>query len=80
MNVLFTILFKEEKENSVEKEKADGTDTKENEFYELHDEYSKSILEVEFPPFYFSTHGLSRPPTPEQKDIQRYSCKQATYS
>lgn len=39
--------------------------------YEDHDEYTRSILKVEFPPFYFSTHGLSRPSTPKEEDQQR---------
>lgn len=39
--------------------------------YEDHDEYTRLILKVEFPPFYFSTHGLSRPSTPKEEDQQR---------
>ncbi|XP_067685210.1 dynein axonemal heavy chain 3-like [Haliotis asinina] len=30
------------------------------------------VLEVEFPPYFFSTHGLSRPSTPEPEDRKRY--------
>ena len=30
-----------------------------------------AVLGVEFPPWYFSTHGLSRPASPEQTDIPR---------
>eukprot|EP00105_Crassostrea_gigas_P038441 XP_019922589.1 PREDICTED: uncharacterized protein LOC109618701 [Crassostrea gigas] len=39
--------------------------------YENHDEYTRSILKVKFPPFYFSTHGLSRPSTPTEEDQKR---------
>ena len=35
------------------------------------DEQTKYVLEVEFPPYTFSTHGLSRPPTPEEQDRPR---------
>lgn len=38
------------------------------------DEYdaeTKDALNVEFPPFYFSTHGLSRPSTPHENDTHR---------
>jgi len=30
-----------------------------------------AALQVEFPPWYFSTHGLSRPATPTEVDIPR---------
>ncbi|XP_065937642.1 dynein axonemal heavy chain 3 isoform X7 [Magallana gigas] len=40
--------------------------------YEDHDVYTRSILKVEFPPFYYSTHGLSRPSTPTEEDQKRY--------
>lgn len=39
--------------------------------YEDHDVYTQSILKVEFPPFYYSTHGLSRPSTPTEEDQKR---------
>lgn len=39
--------------------------------YEDHDVYTRSILKVEFPPFYYSTHGLSRPSTPTEEDQKR---------
>jgi len=31
-----------------------------------------AVLSVEFPPWYFSTHGLSRPATPNEQDLPRY--------
>ena len=30
-----------------------------------------AVLSVEFPPWYFSTHGLSRPATPVSDDVSR---------
>ena len=40
-------------------------------FCELYDKETRSVLKVEFPPFYYSTHGLSRPSTPIEEDIER---------
>ncbi|XP_071815449.1 dynein axonemal heavy chain 3-like isoform X3 [Apostichopus japonicus] len=37
-----------------------------------HDMEASAALSVVFPPFTVSTHGLSRPATPEQDDIPRY--------
>ncbi|XP_052058680.1 dynein axonemal heavy chain 3-like isoform X1 [Mytilus californianus] len=62
----------EEKKEEQQEENEEETCDMKNNFYDLHDEYSKDILNVEFPPFYFSTHGLSRPPTPDEEDRQRY--------
>lgn len=33
----------------------------------------EAVLGVDFPPWYFSTHGLSRPATPEKDDKERYA-------
>lgn len=37
-----------------------------------HDVDTQAALEVQFPPWFTSTHGLSRPPTPRQKDLERW--------
>ncbi|XP_022099330.1 dynein heavy chain 3, axonemal-like isoform X3 [Acanthaster planci] len=37
-----------------------------------HDETTQAVLQVVFPPYTTSTHGLSRPTTPEQQDLPRY--------
>jgi len=47
------------------------SDDEVNTYCELYDEHTKDVLKVEFPPFYFSTHGLSRPSTPLQEDSER---------
>lgn len=31
----------------------------------------EAVLSVHFPPWYFSTHGLSRPATPDESDNDR---------
>lgn len=31
-----------------------------------HNKETQECINVEFPPFYYSTHGLSRPSTPEE--------------
>lgn len=49
----------------------DDTDTEVNQYCELYDIDTKEVLKVEFPPFYFSTHGLSRPSTPLEEDTER---------
>ncbi|XP_059151071.1 dynein axonemal heavy chain 3-like [Physella acuta] len=38
----------------------------------FHDKETLECLEIEFPPWYFSTHGLSRAATPEPEDKERY--------
>ena len=37
----------------------------------VHDIATQDVLDVEFPTWYFSTHGLSRPSTPVEEDQQR---------
>ncbi|XP_033730648.1 uncharacterized protein LOC117320071, partial [Pecten maximus] len=37
-----------------------------------YDDMTLSVLKVVFPPFYYSTHGLSRPCTPTEDDKPRY--------
>ena len=37
-----------------------------------HDKATQDVLNVEFPTWYFSTHGLSRPSTPVEEDQERY--------
>ena len=37
-----------------------------------HDQDTELCLAVEFPPFYHSTHGLSRPSTPIEEHRPRY--------
>ncbi|XP_069141245.1 dynein axonemal heavy chain 3-like isoform X4 [Argopecten irradians] len=37
-----------------------------------YDDMTLSVLKVIFPPFYYSTHGLSRPCTPTEDDKPRY--------
>ena len=54
------------------------TDTDSMEDEEVHgycEEYDPeciAALQVKFPPFYFSTHGLSRPSTPVEDDKERW--------
>ncbi|XP_052779096.1 dynein axonemal heavy chain 3-like isoform X2 [Mya arenaria] len=43
-----------------------------NKYCDLYDAASRAVLKVTFPPFYHSTHGLSRPSTPTPEDRQRY--------
>ncbi|KAH3881436.1 hypothetical protein DPMN_005362, partial [Dreissena polymorpha] len=43
-----------------------------NGYSDKYDADTKEVLKVEFPPFYFSTHGLSRPSTPIEEDRGRY--------
>ncbi|XP_071486244.1 dynein axonemal heavy chain 3-like [Diadema antillarum] len=38
----------------------------------MHDLETEAVLSVEFPSYTFSTHGLSRPPTPEEQDKTRF--------
>ena len=38
-----------------------------------YDAETEQCLEVEFPPFYYSTHGLSRPASPSEEDKNRYA-------
>ncbi|XP_076804480.1 dynein axonemal heavy chain 3-like isoform X3 [Clavelina lepadiformis] len=47
-------------------------DSEEEEGLRVHDEATQATLNVEFPPYTFSTHGLSRPATPEPDSIPRY--------
>lgn len=47
-------------------------DTEVNRYCEEYDQDTLDVLKVEFPPFYFSTHGLSRPSTPLEEDEKRY--------
>lgn len=61
-----------------EESQANGKDELDNEeeeeidgYCEEYDSDTKEVLKVEFPPFYFSTHGLSRPSTPVEDDIER---------
>ena len=42
----------------------------------VHDPETVSCINVQFPPFYFSTHGLSRPPTPGEEEKERYAYNQ----
>ena len=35
------------------------------------DQDTLDVLELEFPPYFFSTHGLSRPSTPEPDQKER---------
>ncbi|KAL3852322.1 hypothetical protein ACJMK2_015979 [Sinanodonta woodiana] len=44
----------------------------EPDLYELHDPETRAVLNVVFHPFYYSTHGLSRPSTPSEEDMPRY--------
>ncbi|PVD24893.1 hypothetical protein C0Q70_15383 [Pomacea canaliculata] len=37
-----------------------------------HDEETRQVLHVQFPPWYFSTHGLSRPTSPDPENKERY--------
>ncbi|KAK6993742.1 dynein heavy chain 3 axonemal, partial [Biomphalaria glabrata] len=37
-----------------------------------HDNHTQECLDVKFPPWYFSTHGLSRPSTPAEEERERY--------
>ena len=39
-----------------------------------YDKATQDVLDVEFPTWYFSTHGLSRPSTPVEEDKQRSVC------
>jgi hypothetical protein len=32
--------------------------------FDEHDHHTQAVLDVEFPPWYYSTHGLSRPASP----------------
>ncbi|KAL4226016.1 hypothetical protein ACF0H5_014003 [Mactra antiquata] len=43
-----------------------------NDYCSNYDNETKKVLQVKFPPFYTSTHGLSRPSTPDELDIERY--------
>ena len=36
-----------------------------------YDKATQDVLDVEFPTWYYSTHGLSRPSTPVEEDKQR---------
>lgn len=40
-------------------------------YCDLYDLSTREVLQVEFPPFYYSTHGLSRPSTPTEEDRER---------
>ena len=42
----------------------------------IYDKATQDVLDVEFPTWYFSTHGLSRPSTPVEEDKQRSVPKQ----
>ncbi|XP_051776026.1 dynein axonemal heavy chain 3-like isoform X1 [Erpetoichthys calabaricus] len=46
------------------------TDSKED--YTTHDKATKGVLAISFPPYTYSTHGLSRPTTPCQEHLPRY--------
>ncbi|XP_053376707.1 dynein axonemal heavy chain 3-like [Mercenaria mercenaria] len=60
-------------EESDNKEDLDDVEEVETGGYcEKYDRDSIAALQVEFPPFYFSTHGLSRPSTPVEDDTERY--------
>ncbi|KAH9505437.1 hypothetical protein Btru_057282 [Bulinus truncatus] len=37
-----------------------------------HDKQTQECLDIEFPPWYFSTHGLSRPSSPTAEEKERY--------
>ena len=37
----------------------------------IYDKATQDVLDVEFPTWYYSTHGLSRPSTPVEEDKQR---------
>ena len=37
----------------------------------VYDQATQEVLDVEFPTWYYSTHGLSRPSTPVEEDQQR---------
>lgn len=68
----FTKLFAEdhheEREEYLEEEEQRSMESRGDTPY--HDDDTLDCLEIEFPPFYFSTHGLSRAasPEPEQKE------------
>ncbi|KAG2469298.1 DYH7 protein, partial [Polypterus senegalus] len=47
-----------------------GADSKED--YTTHDKATKGVLAISFPPYTYSTHGLSRPTTPCQEHLPRY--------
>ena len=40
--------------------------------YDEYDDETQAVLDVEFPTWYFSTHGLSRPSSPLEVNIDRY--------
>ena len=45
----------------------------------LHDAMTQAVLEIEFPPYTFSTKGLSRPATPSEDYLPRYEIYIKTY-
>lgn len=50
---------------------SEGLDAELDQYCEEYDKDTKDVLNVEFPPWYFSTHGLSRPSTPVEADKKR---------